>query len=151
MTVDVQKAAQKKAVNDKRKKNATQAKSEDGDESIRCIFLGVNTQKKKGKPTTIAKKDQGAKKSTTLSKSIIHPKSDRVYHKPQETVELSDVEFFKPNSVSPAIIPSKFQTEVQNREGVDSIVSVRQLQKMLSHDRKAGTTVNCPFDCNCCF
>lgn len=151
MTVDVQKGTQEKAADDKRKKNIAQAKSKVGDESINLIFLGVNASKKKGKLATATQREQTAKKSTTQSKGSIHPKNDRVYHKPQETVQLSDVEFFSPNSVSPAIIPNKFQTEIQNREGVDSIVSVKQLQKMLSRDRKAGTTVNCPFDCNCCF
>jgi phage-related minor tail protein len=47
--------------------------------------------------------------------------------------------------------PTEASQELLRKEGVDRIVSMEELSKMLSRNAKAGTTPNCPFDCDCCF
>lgn len=44
------------------------------------------------------------------------------------------------------------RAKVARKEGVDRIITMRELKGMLSgKNSRAGTTPNCPFDCDCCF
>ncbi|EAN88248.1 hypothetical protein C3747_1g88 [Trypanosoma cruzi] len=84
--------------------------------------------------------------------------SDGLYHAPEKTLELSDSAFFDVASQrqqkkrkANASTATEFPEEVLRREGVDRIVTLEELRGITSSNPKAGTTANCPFDCDCCF
>nr|CCC93163.1 conserved hypothetical protein [Trypanosoma congolense IL3000] len=80
--------------------------------------------------------------------------SDGLYREPKKALELSDADFF---NMTPrkrqkgAGLSDENQDSLVRREGVDRIISFEELQKLTSSNPKAGTTPNCPFDCDCCF
>ncbi|CAC9544856.1 Eukaryotic protein of unknown function (DUF1764) putative [Leishmania donovani] len=94
------------------------------------------------------------------------PVHDGLYHAPEKSVQMSDNQFFSgtwlredrtvaPTATTSSAVPSTASPEASEkllrREGVHRIVSIQELSKMLSHNARAGTTPNCPFDCDCCF
>lgn len=147
------KGTKKKYQDNEFKKSKVLAGRKDGIEAISNIFSEINARKRKVKSLSVAmRKEQMAKKSMASTPPAgSRPKSIGLYRNPDKTVELSDQEFFNAYNKQPSIACSKYHGELKTREGVDSILSVRQLQKMLSRDPKAGTTIHCPFDCDCCF
>ncbi|KPA86202.1 hypothetical protein ABB37_00444 [Leptomonas pyrrhocoris] len=97
------------------------------------------------------------------------PVRDGLYHAPQKSVKMSDNEFFSGTwlkadqaattaaaGLGSSVVGSSSDSveasqELLRKEGVDRIVSLQELSKMLSRNAKAGSTPNCPFDCDCCF
>ncbi|RNF06507.1 hypothetical protein TraAM80_04011 [Trypanosoma rangeli] len=84
--------------------------------------------------------------------------SDGLYHAPEKTLKLSDSVFFnvvsqrqKKRRKTKESTAVEVSEDLLQREGVDRIVTVDELQKITSSNPKAGTTANCPFDCDCCF
>ncbi|CCW62083.1 unnamed protein product [Phytomonas sp. EM1] len=94
---------------------------------------------------------------TLPARQKINLESDGLYRAPIKTLEMSDAMFFEsslPNSkrkVIENLNNSSGNANVLRTEGVHRIVSVSELRKMLSNNPRAGTTPNCPFDCDCCF
>ncbi|KAG5466817.1 hypothetical protein LSCM1_00994 [Leishmania martiniquensis] len=89
---------------------------------------------------------------------------DGLYHAPEKSVHMSDNQFFsgtwlKQDRTAASATSSgasgaeslQAPEELLRKEGVDRIVSMEELSKMLSRSSRAGTTPNCPFDCDCCF
>lgn len=116
------------------------------DDDLASMFQQIKSSKRKDSSNTQGEKE--AKKSLTAAPKI---KKDGLFRKPEVSMELSDQEFFNSKLVKGKIADSKADDALKAREGVDKIISMNQLQKMLSHNAKAGTTPNCPFDCDCCF
>ncbi|KAG5492655.1 hypothetical protein JKF63_01234 [Porcisia hertigi] len=93
------------------------------------------------------------------------PVRDGLYHAPEKSVQMSDNQFFSgtwlkedraaaaaaSSSAAPGLESSEATEDFLRKEGVDRIVSIEELSKMLSRHSRAGTTANCPFDCDCCF
>ncbi|KAG8348780.1 putative Eukaryotic protein of unknown function (DUF1764) [Trypanosoma vivax] len=130
------------------------------DQDISAIFASI---KKQGRsPKTDGGNSEGAKKSTTPSKVSERSTGDGLYSAPEKTVELSDAEFFnlgerrrkvplKEGARRCRTSDGAALEDLLRREGVDRIISVEELQRITSANPKAGTTPNCPFDCDCCF
>lgn len=124
------------------------AETHDNNEELDAIFGKLKDSKKVAvKEATQQMSSNSAKKSSTEQPK----KRDGLYRKKEVTVELSDQEFFNGKGVSSSAGTSAANAALRAREGVDKIVSMRELQKMLSHNSRAGSTPNCPFDCDCCF
>ncbi|GET92751.1 hypothetical protein, conserved [Leishmania tarentolae] len=107
-----------------------------------------------------------ASPSASDSEAKAKPVRDGLYHAPEKSVQMSDNQFFSctrlregrataitttPSSAGPRTESPDAPEELLRREGVDRIVSMEELSKMLSRNSRAGTTPNCPFDCDCCF
>lgn len=91
----------------------------------------------------------GPKHSTTGSKDTVVS----MYRVPEKSMGMSDEAFFGKSDAS-SVTPSTAAVAGEQaflKEGVHRIVSMSELQKMLSTNPDAGSTPNCPFDCNCCF
>ncbi|XQJ31171.1 Eukaryotic protein of unknown function (DUF1764), putative [Leishmania guyanensis] len=108
----------------------------------------------------------GVSPSSTSRGVQVKPVRDGLYHAPEKSVQMSDNQFFSGTWLKEdrnataafttcSAVTSTGSPEVsealQRREDVDRIVSMEELAKMLSRDARAGTTPNCPFDCDCCF
>lgn len=115
------------------------------EEDIASLFKEIKVAKK-----TINEK---AKDKSTKKKGATTVKCPRdgLYREKEIATSLSDQDFFESWRKKPNITVSKEAEGLKAREGVDRVVSFNQLQKLLSHNPKAGTTPNCPFDCDCCF
>lgn len=132
---------------------------------------GSSSNTKKGhKPTASGKHGIPATSGVASSSSAsanpeCKPVRDGLYHAPQKSVQMNDNEFFSGTwlkadqaaTSAGAVVTggsadaSEASQELLRKEGVDRIVSIEELSKMLSRNAKAGTTPNCPFDCDCCF
>ncbi|CBH14768.1 hypothetical protein, conserved [Trypanosoma brucei gambiense DAL972] len=91
--------------------------------------------------------------------------SDGLYRAPEKTLELSDADFFNVSSQpkekkgrnkktgkgGDPLADCEVPETLLRREGVDRIITVEELRKITSSNPNAGTTPNCPFDCDCCF
>ncbi|CBZ30788.1 conserved hypothetical protein [Leishmania mexicana MHOM/GT/2001/U1103] len=110
--------------------------------------------------------DAGAPRLSSSPGAQAKPVRDGLYRAPEKSVQMSDNQFFSgtwlkedrtaaTTAVATSAVPStespEASEELLRREGVDRIVSMDELSKMLSHNSRAGTTPNCPFDCDCCF
>lgn len=115
-------------------------------------------------PSSKGSSTGGASASSSAGASATaKPVRDGLYHAPQKSVQMSDNVFFsgtwlKADQEAPteaSIVAGGGSTEASQemlrQEGVDRIVSMEELSKMLSRSSRAGTTPNCPFDCDCCF
>ncbi|CCW69438.1 unnamed protein product [Phytomonas sp. Hart1] len=105
-----------------------------------------------------SKSSKRSKENEALPESKkIKSESDGIYRAPEKTLKMSDDKFFESSLSSSNKKPSKNNARnlgsdnLSRTEGVDRIVSEGELQKMLSNNPRAGTTPNCPFDCDCCF
>ncbi|KPI90278.1 hypothetical protein ABL78_0660 [Leptomonas seymouri] len=118
------------------------------------------------KVTTGRKGGSSAATSSFGSNAEAKPVRDGLYHAPQKSLQMSDNEFFSGtwlkadqattangglSVVGGGTDSTEASQELLRKEGVDRIVSMEELTKMLSRNAKAGTTPNCPFDCDCCF
>lgn len=122
-----------------------ESKNNVDEDDLASMFQQIKSSKRN---ETTLNREKESKKSLTTAPKI---KKDGLFRKPEVSMELSDQEFFNSKLVKGKITDSKADDALKAREGVDKIVSMNQLQKMLSHNPKAGTTPNCPFDCDCCF
>ncbi|KAG5467357.1 hypothetical protein CUR178_01000 [Leishmania enriettii] len=106
----------------------------------------------------------GASSSSPSRQAQSKPQRDGLYHAPERSVQMSDNQFFSgtwlkegrtaataTSSVVADTVSLQQPEELLRKEGVDRIVSMEELSKMLSRCSRAGTTPNCPFDCDCCF
>lgn len=90
-------------------------------------------------------------------------KSDGLYRAAAATVEMADDDFFGASSSvmagkaatkkkkSSAALVSGAPKRSLEKEGVDRVITEDELRKLTSVKEEAGTTPNCPFDCDCCF
>lgn len=140
-----------KAVN-KRKQEKAKTKVVVESDDLADIFSKIK-EKKTDKKNDEMKRTTSAKK-THAGEEPLRPKRDGLFRKKEMTMELSNNDFFRTRGESKAhLVDSSSSTmdAIKAREGVDTIVSMSELKKMLSHNPRAGTTPNCPFDCDCCF
>ncbi|KAG5491114.1 hypothetical protein JIQ42_01009 [Leishmania sp. Namibia] len=106
----------------------------------------------------------GASSLSSSRQAPSKPQRDGLYHAPERSVQMSDNQFFSgtwlkedrtaataTSSVVADTVSLQQPEELLRKEGVDRIVSMEELSKMLSRSSRAGTTPNCPFDCDCCF
>ncbi|KAG5492110.1 hypothetical protein GH5_01015 [Leishmania sp. Ghana 2012 LV757] len=106
----------------------------------------------------------GASSSSLSRQAQSKPQRDGLYHAPERSVQMSDNQFFSgtwlkedrtaataTSSVLADTVSLQKPEELLRKEGVDRIVSMEELSKMLSRSSRAGTSPNCPFDCDCCF
>ncbi|CAG9582589.1 conserved hypothetical protein [Leishmania major strain Friedlin] len=108
----------------------------------------------------------GAPPPSSSSGAQAKPVRDGLYHAPEKSLQMSDNQFFSgtwlredraaattatTSSAVPSTESPEASEELLRREGVNRIVSMEELSKILSHNTRAGTTPNCPFDCDCCF
>jgi membrane protein involved in colicin uptake len=89
-------------------------------------------------------------------------KGDGLYRTAAASVEMADDDFFGESasastskkaakkSSSAATLASKPKRSLE-KEGVDRVITEDELMKLTSAKDEAGTTPNCPFDCDCCF
>ncbi|CAD2216802.1 hypothetical protein AGDE_08688 [Angomonas deanei] len=138
-----------------------------------------NGQKPKSKPivTTTADSDdisdifssiKAVKKKESAPATTAAPlpqkktqKRDGLYRAPEKSIELPDSEFFVSGKFvsakgiekgkTPIGTASAEEDTLSKSEGVNRIISMDELQTMISKNPRAGTTPNCPFDCDCCF
>jgi membrane protein involved in colicin uptake len=136
-------------------------------------IFGVLSKKKKAPPT-----DPGASASQTGSVgsskagkidsapqvNVPPRKGDGLYRTAAASVEMADDDFFgesagastskraakKKSSSSGATSVQKPKRSLE-KEGVDRVITEDELMKLTSAKDEAGTTPNCPFDCDCCF
>ncbi|RNF26266.1 uncharacterized protein Tco025E_01389 [Trypanosoma conorhini] len=131
--------------------------SKDGSD-IADIFAAMRAKRQQERGRGGSSNDgsvQRRKAEETAGQSV----SDGLYRAPEKTLGLSDSAFFdvasqrqkkrRKTSKDPTAV--EVAEDVLQREGVDRIVTVEELQKITSSNPKAGTTANCPFDCDCCF
>lgn len=115
--------------------------------AVSDLFKGLKKAKE------AKKEDSTFKKSKATIPQVVNKeqkKKDGLYRKPEVSLEISDREFFNAEGKMSGNTNSSNEA-LQRKEGVDKIVSMSELKKMLSSSSKAGTTKNCPFDCDCCF
>ena len=90
------------------------------------------------------------------------PKKDGLYHAAQASVTMDDSTFFagveqnndhnlKKKSTRNEQQSVRRTTVSAESQGVGRIVTEDDIRKMTSRNKKAGTTPNCPFDCDCCY
>ncbi|KEG12980.1 hypothetical protein DQ04_01291100 [Trypanosoma grayi] len=139
-----------------------------GEESAIADIFGAITRKKQQRGNDSSNNKNNNKNSGNISgnsgtvqsgtsKNSDKPTGDGLYHAPEKTLELSDAAFFDLSSLRQKGCKKKKSTttevpeDVLRREGVDRVITLEELQKITSSNPKAGTTPNCPFDCDCCF
>ncbi|ORC92240.1 uncharacterized protein TM35_000044540 [Trypanosoma theileri] len=141
-----------------RKGNATVVINPKEDNDIAEIF-GIIRKGKKQEGDNNNKKHNSKmdSKQNTTTNTPVEPRSDGLYRAPEKTLELSDAAFFDVPSQrrrgrgGKSSATAEISGDVLQREGVHRIITMEELQKITSSNPKAGTTPNCPFDCDCCF
>lgn len=143
--------------------------SSSGDD-VASIFSALQS-KKNGKPQSAptVRATNGAKRTAHGESLRSRKPRDGLYRAAEKTVAMSDDDFFAGTTSSSAAgagkggkhrphktssILNDVSTAAQHRlreEGVDRIVTEKELSRMVSRSKRAGTTPNCPFDCDCCF
>ncbi|KAH9601380.1 Protein of unknown function DUF1764 [Trypanosoma melophagium] len=143
-----------------RRKSATVVINPKEEADIAEIFGVIRKAKKPdGDNHTKNSKMESKRSSKTNNNTPAKPRSDGLYRAPEKTLDLSDAAFFDFPSQrrkgreekSKTTTSAEISGDVLQREGVHRIISMDELQKITSSNPKAGTTPNCPFDCDCCF
>ncbi|KAK7195737.1 hypothetical protein NESM_000504000 [Novymonas esmeraldas] len=140
-------------------------------DDVASLFSAIRktpTQRHGGTATVVkaSSKHTPTRSSTSASSgATAKPVRDGLYRAPEKSVQMSDNQFFSGTwlkedrsaagactaVVASSAVAAEASEEQLRTEGVDRIVSMEELSKMLSRSARAGTTANCPFDCDCCF
>lgn len=114
-----------------------------------------------GKLKSSASTTQKLQKSVqSENRTVAESTTDGLYRDRSATVEMSDDAFFGESASVDKTAKRKKKQRLADGEsrrgasgsvGFDRIVTEDEIRKMTSSNAKAGTTPNCPFDCDCCF
>lgn len=121
------------------------------------IFGALNKKKSLPSGSVGSSKDV---KPEPLQNSTQPKKGDGLYRATATSVEMGDDDFFGESvaSASASRKTGKKKTSASakpqrslEKEGVDRVITEDELLKLTSGKEEAGTTPNCPFDCDCCY
>jgi hypothetical protein len=143
----------RKELDMKQKPSSTSA-----NDDLAGIFSSLRLPKLTSTPTTAkaaTPNNQTEKKANT---------GDGLYRPPAASVEMGDDDFFGEAAETSSKLSKKQKARLSaasagagvskrsnEKEGVDRIITEDELRTLTSGKPEAGTTPNCPFECDCCF
>lgn len=158
--------AKKKNVDVKPKKDSASTQNSDraatphtsgsSSSSIADIFRGMK-QPSNSTPENISAKNSSSKKRPREERK----QHDGLYRAAESSVTMDDSAFFEGVESQRSSGKKKLLRTVEGSarrttvsaesQGVGRIVTEEEIRKMTSRNKKAGTTPNCPFECDCCY